>query len=142
MVRFKIIFLVCFFSVDLMATRMELLDDAINEGGAPTVANLLGSVVLPNDVFHQTLAREAIIMVYLDVDHDEGSDMDALFVAAGLPNDDANLAIVMRLIEAMPPADEGSDSDSDSDEDIAWSEEELFSDDEGEEGINSAAAAA
>ena len=107
-----------------MATRLGLLEDAIDEGGAPTVANLLVAAGLPDDALHRNLAREAIIMVYLDVDHEEGSDMDALFVAAEVANTNANLALVMRLITAMPPADEGSESEG------YWSEEELFSDDE------------
>ena len=136
-VRFKIIFLVFFLSFKLMATRMELLEDAIYDGASPTVENLLILADLADNPFNQVLAREAIIMVYLDVDHEEGSDMDALFVAAQLPNNDNNLAIVMRLIEAMPPADEGSDSEDEMD----WSEEELSSDEE-VEFVNSAAAAA
>ncbi len=46
-VFFKIIFLGCFLSVDLMATRTPSLEDGISDGGAPALTDLLEATILP-----------------------------------------------------------------------------------------------
>ena len=104
----SLVFMSLFFSwAQASLNREALLEDAIREGGAPTVAALLGGANLEDNADHRALAREALIMVYLDEDHDpELSDFDYLFAMADVANTDDNLELVASLIALMP--EEGS----------------------------------
>ena len=101
----RIVFLLIFLTSPLQAsvTRDALLEEAILTAGAPRVPVLLERAHLTNIPLHHALAREVLIMLYYDK---KPVNIGQVFSRAVLPENEHNLDITLRLIDAIPSDEE------------------------------------
>lgn len=74
-VFFRIIFLGCFLSVDLMATRTPPLEGEISDGGAPALTDLLEAIRLPRrDIILEEGRRSMRAVLPVDEGYESGEE--------------------------------------------------------------------